>query len=363
MPNEAKGDTEWMADLKRFALSGKNKMGKGGPKYNTDKKYKDLYAAILRCRRHQNVQSISLFVQKNSTDTNDCTCGLHVKLKEPPPPSSHQYRGVPIIIPPKKKEYDIGCCLPKIPEQIPFHAVKSTPIKMITKPGYLDLFIFAPLNGFCPYCTSNTIHAKGNAKHLKCVLRLGDFPLYCQRVNIECKACKKMITSSDSQYVVTLPFQTRYQMPFFHTGRCTGIDNNMILNMRLGMSAAVVERMAEAAIGKKYSNLVRQYKHTAQEAIDADLSTYDSYKEFPPLEKAWIAACYLIVGAFVRDFSINREELSREIQSYLASLSLAVDHQKQVVKRVRKTLDELYMGNQTFVIVGDLGIIMNYVVV
>ena len=102
------------------------------------------------------------------------------------------------------------------------------------------------------------------------------------------------------------------------------------------MPVVVVGRMVEGAIKKKYSNLVREYEHKAKEAVDAHLSTYGSYKAFPFLDKAWIAASYLIVAAFIRDFSNNREELCREIQLYLASLLLAVDHQKQVVNRVKK---------------------------
>ena len=206
------------------------------------------------------VQNIGSFFQKDRTvDTNECTCGQHqhvvAKQRKKEPPPSHAR--VPILPPMMNEyEYDIGCRLPKIPKAISYHQVKATPIQMITSPGFLDLFVFAPMNGFCPFCKSNDIQAKQNASHLKLVLRLDDFPYYCQRVDMRCNTCRKMITSSDSRYVVTLPFRTRYQMPFFHTGACTGIDNTMIRCMRNGQPAAVVGRMAEGAIKKKYSNLV-----------------------------------------------------------------------------------------------------------
>lgn len=397
MPKVGFTQTEWHKKLQLMADSGKLNNGKGGTP--TDVNIKAMYDKILICRRHKQINSSSIttfFTHKSSvTDTDECTCGFHKTAKRKVSSSSTSTTStssllvssprknkkgkfiirpgqslsprIPVvstaIVPTKNQVYDIGCSLPQIPTKLSFSEVQDNPIKTITMDGFLDLFIFAPINGFCPFCKSRKIYAKRNSTHLKMVLRMYNFPFYCQRVDIDCKECKKMIISSDSRYVETLPHHTRFKMTFFHTGACTGIDYNMIRGMRNGMSAVTVQQMASGAIELLYSNLVREYVNTAEAAIASVLTNYSTYKLFPPLQKAWMAASYLIVAAFIRDFSMNRDELCRELQSYVSKLSLAVDHQKKVVNRVKKTNDELQIGKQSFVIVGDLGLIMNYVVV
>lgn len=260
----------------------------------------------------------------------------------------------------------MGCYLPKIPETDDYGLdyMRNNPIKFIRKEGYLDLFLFAPTNGHCPHCKSNKIVGRGVSSWLKLVLKADDFPMYCRGMDIKCVDCNSFIKSMDSRYVNTLPSKEKLQMTFLNTGQSYGIDNAMVRGMRNGQTASSISANAKAAIQLKHGILRRLYEEKAKTIINSTFYSYETFEPFPPLPESWFAASYLIITAFLRDYQILRPELYREIQTVRSSSSMSADHQRKVVKRVKKNKDqELGMGSQTYIVNGDRGVVHNYVVV
>ena len=65
---------------------------------------------------------------------------------------------------------------------------------------------------------------------------------------------------------------------------------------------------------------------------------------------------------FVRDYWENKPHLMHELFAMLSSHSLAVDHQRKVVKRTIGS-DVVGHGGQTFTVCGDFGIVCSVYIV
>ncbi len=77
---------------------------------------------------------------------------------------------------------------------------------------------------------------------------------------------------------------------------------------------------------------------------------------FPPLPSHYIPCRPHLTLLFIRDYLDNKPYIMRELRTVLSSLSLAVDHQRKVIKR---TLGGGVVGHgrQTFTICGDFGLV------
>ena len=76
---------------------------------------------------------------------------------------------------------------------------------------------------------------------------------------------------------------------------------------------------------------------------------------FPPFPSQYVPGRPHLTAVFVRDYWEHKPFLLRELQTVVSSHSLAVDHQRKVVKR---TLGGgvVGCGGQTFTICGDFGL-------
>ena len=83
---------------------------------------------------------------------------------------------------------------------------------------------------------------------------------------------------------------------------------------------------------------------------------------FPPFPSHYTASRPHLTAMFVKDYWENKPHIMRELRAILSQHSLAVDHQRKVVKR---TLGDgvVGRGGQTFTICGDFGLICRVYVV
>jgi hypothetical protein len=423
MPKEAKTDAEWEFKLNAFAFSGEPTLSRGETPSKGTRAYAH-YEAIQNCPRHvvrsqpgSGQQSNILFFLSSTSakaqrKTVTCSCGRHgiavpeetttgivtptrrpeeVTPKRRAPPLSNPHRpagfeenppctkkskplynpyntsnpyfrgtGAPKPTPP----YSKGCSLPIVPDHKQYGVAycRDNPVEWIKKDGFLDLLIFAPLTGYCPYCFSGRIKSTRICTYAKLVYTNG-WPMYCLGIDIDCTMCSRAIKSIDSRYVVTLPREDRLAMPFLQTGQSHGVHRDLIQRMRLGWSAAGVEADQRASLRSKYEFSRALYVAKAKKITANKLTGYDRYEPFPQFPERWVASGAAIMAAFLRDFEINRADLCRELQSITTTSTLAVDHQRKVVKKVKKDHQEGESGKQTFVICGDEGVILNYCVV
>ena len=424
MPKKGKTDKEWEVTLKDFAASGKATL-KTGQQPGRASKWIEKYRGIKKCPAHNvgnNQLSIPcLFTSSRSNgkanSTINCSCGYHeayITRKPPPPPPRKQTVPTPkltktvpsptkspqkvipgqslvkavhkaiipgqslmgrasqVVAPPvvaspvptvTKTRYSTGSKLPGHPEWKGYGVdyLRANPIKWITKESFLDLLIFAPTTGYCPHCTSKNIFAHGASKAKFVYGKV--FPYWCLGVNIRCKDCSKMVKSIDVRYVATLPRADRMRMPFLSTGRSNGVDYYLIVQMRLGQSAKGVAQSQNCSSSLLHQSLKAKYEQHASNVVRLQHDRFDGIENFENLPDDWLVKPFTMIKAFICDYLMHRADLCLELQGNTVTLSAAMDHQRKVVKRVRRQSNELEMGQQSFVITGDLGVILNYVVV
>ena len=83
---------------------------------------------------------------------------------------------------------------------------------------------------------------------------------------------------------------------------------------------------------------------------------------FPPFPSHYAPCRPHITAMFIKDYWENKPHIMRELRSILSHHSLAVDHQRKVVKRTLGD-DVVGSGGQTFTICGDFGLICGVYVV
>ena len=83
---------------------------------------------------------------------------------------------------------------------------------------------------------------------------------------------------------------------------------------------------------------------------------------FPPFPSHYIPGRPHLTAIFVRDYWDNISFIKRELRAILSSHSLAVDHQRKVVKRTRGG-EVVGHGGQSFTIYGDFGLVCGVYVV
>ena len=83
--------------------------------------------------------------------------------------------------------------------------------------------------------------------------------------------------------------------------------------------------------------------------------------DFPPFPSEYVVKGPQLIRAFIRDYLSERSFLQREQAALVSEVALAVDHQRKVAQKIRKEAEEI--NGQSFVIVGDGGIIFTYITV
>eukprot|EP00977_Amphora_coffeiformis_P018554 scaffold6570_cov79-Amphora_coffeaeformis.AAC.2 len=133
--------------------------------------------------------------------------------------------------------------------------------------------------------------------------------------------------------------------------------------MRLGQSGKSVAEAQKCAIMRMHQSLKSTYERQARDAVRLQYHQYGGFDSFQKVPDDWLLQPWTLIKAFICDYMLHRADLSLELQGNTVSQSAAADHQRKVVKRVRRQSNELEMAQQSFVITGDLGIVLNYVVV
>lgn len=173
-----------------------------------------------------------------------------------------------------------------------------------------------------------------------------------------------MIKSLDARYVATLPRQDRLKMTFVQRGKSDGVDIDLIQMMRMGNHSTTIEALVRANIRRTYEQLRAEYTDRAKKAVQS--WCYTSYKPFQPMPEDIYDVNYkMLTNAFTVDFEQHKEDLLRELQSVTATQAIASDHQRQVVKRCMKAdnVAAAHGAMYSFVVCGDYGKILNYVLV
>ena len=83
---------------------------------------------------------------------------------------------------------------------------------------------------------------------------------------------------------------------------------------------------------------------------------------FPPFPSHFVPCRPHLTAMFIKDYLENKPFIMRELRSIVSANSLAVDHQRKVVKRTRGSV-VVGQGGQTFTICGDHGLILGVYVV
>lgn len=145
-------------------------------------------------------------------------------------------------------------------------------------------------------------------------------------------------------------------MPAIISGKANGVSKELITSMTLGSHAQTLENHCRANITHLYLNIKQNYEARKASAFTID---DDNFPEFP---EDWVGKSPALLTAFIKDYFVEKPALMAELKSIVLENSLAVDHQRKVVKTAKK-LPDLCSGSQSFTVVGDLGLIHNYVVV
>ena len=349
MVKDAKPDHVWKSDLEEFARSKKPTMARGcHPRYG---KWKVEYEKIISCPMHVGVVSVTSFFNRSAGPKKvACNCSYHTTTKKV---------GAPSTPPNNPRIFSIGCLLPKVPDMLKSHDLKDR-ITWKRQTGYLDLFIFGPMTGVCPHCRSPNIRNKGANSHIKLVWNYG-LPYYSLGIDICCVDCGRNIKSIDSRYVETLPKHQRLAMPFIQIGAMVAVDMKLIRMMRMGQCALPICQGAIAMMQAQYQAMKYEYESKAEAAMNLG---YEEYLPFPTLPNNWLPKNDKLIRAFIMDYKMHRHDLLRELQTIRSTQSLAIDHQRQCVKRTRQGhMKDEEKGTQSCVINGDHGLVLSFVVV
>ena len=87
-----------------------------------------------------------------------------------------------------------------------------------------------------------------------------------------------------------------------------------------------------------------------------------SRDSFPPFPAHYVPCRPHLTSMFIKDYWQNKPYIVRELRAILSNYSLAVDHQRKVVKRTLGA-EVIGGGGQTFTICGNFGVVCGVYVV
>ena len=160
---------------------------------------------------------------------------FHIQADRPPGP-----------IPPKFDRIDYQS--PRIGE------LRQISIGMKTESGKLDLLVYCPTTGRCPYCKSSLIVANSVGKRKLCYSI--PWPKTVVGLDMRCKKCKKHFMTHDPLYISTLSSHNQIKCDG-GKGNCTHMS--IIRLLRSGLTVAQVERYITAEVQEHYLKLKSQF--------------------------------------------------------------------------------------------------------
>ncbi len=354
MPKNGPSEAEWKAKALRYAR-GEIFTGRGWRPRS--KKWKDTFDAIDKCPRTQLLRSgkhqSTLNFATNSTNSSVplCTCGF--SHDPPEPPAAPAAAAAPTTSDRPRKEIDFGI-LRKPEPRTRIDDVRNKYAVYKTK-GCYDLEVFGYVDGKCPHC-KGTPEAANLNKSVK-IIYTANKPRFVQGIGLKCTTCSgKQWQSFEKTYVDTLPRRKQHELHAIIAGKSNGVDMDLIIRMRMGETAAAIERSSQAHLEIYHSALQDEYNQKCRVATQHG---YDVVlRDFPGVDPSHVAKATITTNAFIRDFLTTSNGLVREMASLKTEKAMAMDHQYKVVRHAIGS-----DGGCSFTVVGDGGIVLGYYVV
>ncbi|KAF4648244.1 hypothetical protein FOZ61_002948 [Perkinsus olseni] len=243
MPNNAKPDAEWRKILTDFAASKARTMPRGRAPPKTSKWYGE-FQKILKCPFGTSHPS-------KPKEVRGCECGYHPTVKD-----------------------DTKVCEPSkatIGGAIPVASIAGT---------NLERLMSKELSAAMPQKVS-----------LWPMLGIQGWPCYLIGIDLKCRSCGAHCLSFDSSYRATLAKRLQ-PFPFIVPGSAMPVCKKLILALRMGVAAKVLEEQIRATIRSEYMTRKREYESAA--AAKLALKLAGSFEPFPPFPEEYVAKplCY-----------------------------------------------------------------------
>jgi hypothetical protein len=146
----------------------------------------------------------------------------------------------------------------------------------------------------CPHCKSTPLNKHTLNTKIKLVHTLHD-PHFIQGIGMQCDKCNGPGWHYEKTYVETLPKRQQQQLNAIIVGASNGIDMDLLVQMRNGVSAAVLEKTSQSNLIRRHNALADDYKNRCAVANSKPLA-------FPQLDDTLVAKGHGIVRAFLRDY-------------------------------------------------------------
>ena len=134
--------------------------------------------------------------------------------------------------------------------------VRTIEIGVKTSPGLLDMIVYCPLNGKCPYCQSTLIRANTLGKPKLCYAV--PWPKSVIGVDMKCTSCNKHFMTHDPSYISTLPSVQQVKQDFVG-GKGNATHVSLIRLLRSGSTVSQLERYIEDCVREHYLRLKSEY--------------------------------------------------------------------------------------------------------
>ncbi|KAL7580083.1 hypothetical protein ACA910_012847 [Epithemia clementina (nom. ined.)] len=243
--------------------------------------------------------------------------------------------------------------MPRQPHRlIPKQSVAGVVGKEICNPGEYDIHLFGPYIGNCIHCLKKQC-LKVVRRNLKKFYQVGQWPIYVQGVELQCRHCNKMCLPHNYKYIQTL-LPHLCAVEWLILGSAVGIPMELVVQQRMNVAASILEYSCCALLEQKYNQDKSFYYITCKKMVA--LGQAKGYEDYPPFPEDAVPKAHALMVAFLEDYIVHRDALRREQKALTSTIGLAVDDQSAVLKRVKQ--GESNDGMHTSCIIGDHGLVL-----
>ena len=358
MGKKGKSDAHWRGICNLIA-AGNEPSGRG---WNPGGTWKKIVDKIKKCPvtqvRKQSKNNGKQTTLQFASSAAVCNCGWnHGNEKAAAESTNTATAGAqPSSRPPKEVDFGI---LRKPDPRRSINDVRGI-CKVYHQKDCFDLQVFGYVTGRCIHCKSSNI-AAGNLNSSVKLIYTTTKPRFVQGIGLTCNDCKgKGWQSFEKTYVDTLSKAQQSELNAVIAGKRNGVDFGIITQMRMGATAASIEKQSLAELTKLHAQWEENYDEKCRIAKRNGHDVVE--RSFPTLVESGLvsfsAKPEIVTVGFIRDYITVKPELLREMASYKAEKSMAIDHQRKVVKHAVGN-----NGSSSFTVIGDAGIMLGYYVV
>lgn len=218
--------------------------------------------------------------------------------------------------------------------------------------------LFGPTSGKCPKCGGPVVSKCQQLSKVK-IVHTNSVPQFIQELSMKCAGCDFGFTSYNKDYVDTLLQCIKFKLSTIIDGDAYGADMSLIRMMRNGIAAASIKSTCHANLHVVYSNWMIFYEHICQKKVGLGMKCL--MVDFPLFPSEYVVKGPQLIRAFIRDYLSKQIYLLGEQAALVSEVALAMDHQWKVAQKILKRDEEI--NGQSFLVVGDGGIILSYVIV